>query len=371
MKAWMTVLLSSIAAILAAAVAAVPELANAPRSEIGPILLAHWPVLAVAAVAVYALCALFLTTTALIVEILRFRLYLTRTFPQPGLAPRNWGAAFAEGSAQVAPSLTHLGGTDSAGLFDAKFSASEARGQISRLYYIALARSHFPSALIMLAGIVALGLAHDHGSLPPLHPAAIPTLAAAMIMTGLVLLYILGRIAVDVAAERLFESMPQLAGERAEIGLLRRAVELLEVACNIPSNGQGSPAPPPVPERLVAALEHSQKALADAASRLSAHTEVLQAAVQASEETLETAIRTATTRHPLTDDHDKIAGDATALPELKAAVEELTAVLRRLGSASEAAQAETLIADPARPSPKTPRLARELHQLLQEIEGAR
>ena len=55
MRPWMIVLSSVIAAIVVAGAMVEPKLLEAPRSDFGTILVAHLSMLAVAALAVYAL----------------------------------------------------------------------------------------------------------------------------------------------------------------------------------------------------------------------------------------------------------------------------------------------------------------------------
>ena len=72
-------------------------------------------------------------------------------------------------------------------------------------------------------------------------------------------------------------------------------------------------------------------------------------------------------------DDGKIAG-AISLPELQAAVEELTGVLRRLSAVPEhieEAASLAVHAVPSRRNAPASGLARELHRLLQEIDAAR
>jgi hypothetical protein len=365
MKPWMIVLASTVGAIIVTAAIAVPEVRSLPRSDLAPVLLAHSPVLAIAALAVYALCAILLTTASLVTGALRFRNYLMRTSEDQHSTARQWGAVLSNQFQQLATRLTYAGATDH-GVAFASFSDSDARREIARLYYISLARSHFPSALVVLAGIVSLGLAQGHGSLP-LQPAAIPTASAALIMAGLALLYVLGRIAVDVTAEPLLETISQLRiSESIEVGLLRRAVELLEIAGNTPSSDSQSATPSAeLAERIVDAIEQSQHLLSDAVSRLSATTEALEAAIRASVEALETAIH-APAAQPIAADGHEAAG--AGFPELQTAVEELTAVLRQLSAVPEGPTTD-LARAPDRPPER--RLAGELRQLLQEIESAR
>jgi hypothetical protein len=378
MRPWMIVSSSAIGAIVVGAALAVPEVLNAPRPEIGPRLLAHLPALAVAALAMYALCAMLLATATLIAGTLRVRYHLARTGSDRAQAQRDWLADFGANGFQqlarrLAPALAQPARADGRVVLQDRFSPNETRGEIARLYYISLARSHFFSALIVLAGVVGLGLAQDYNSLP-FPSGAVPTTSAILILVGLILLAVLGRIAIDVTAEPLLETIAQLPAERLEVGLLRRAVELLEVACNAPAfdDDRAPSAPPQLPERLVSVIEQGHHALLDAVGRLTANTQALGATVQSSVETLETTMRTSgAQRQPM--DESTVA-NAAALPELQAAVEELTAVLQRLSASAspEDTEAPPLAADPvSRRKTPAPRLARELQKLLQEIEVAR
>jgi hypothetical protein len=87
----------------------------------------------------------------------------------------------------------------------------------------------------------------------------------------------------------------------------------------------------------------------------------LEAAVRSSVETLATTVHTAVPQEPL--------GSAS---ELRQAVEDLTAVIRHLGAAPQESQDPSLPSGPVvrRPA-STPQLARELQNLLQEIETTR
>ena len=173
MRPWMIVLSSAIAAIVVTGVMVEPELLGAPRSDFGSIVLAHLSMLAVAALAVYALCAMLLATGTLIGDGLSLRRGLGRiaTHPRPTL--RDWTTVF--GSTELRR-LVPLPIADPAGraganetiLLQHPFSANAARGEIARLYYLRLARTHFFSALIVLAALFGLGLAQDHGSVPML-----------------------------------------------------------------------------------------------------------------------------------------------------------------------------------------------------------
>jgi hypothetical protein len=367
----MIILSGAIGALAVAAALALLEAMKAPRAEIGVILLPHLPALAIAGLAVYALCATLLTTATMLAGILRLRHHLARNGADRVQAPRDWVTDFALNSfQQLAPRLASAL-AESAGA-DARVGLQTrlTRSGIARLYYISLARSHFFSALIVLTGVVGLGIAQDHGSLPYLSGAT-PTGSAILILVGLLLLAVLGRIAIDVTSEPLLEAISQLPAERVEVGLLRRTVELLEVTCNTPaSDGARGPSAPQLPERLVAVIEQGHQALLDAVGRLTASIQALETATRSSVETLETVVRPmAAEQQPI--DENRIV-DATAVPELRAAIEELTAVLQRLSASPEDTREPALAtADPVpRRKIPAPRIAQELQRLLQEIEAA-
>jgi len=372
MPPWTIVLSSAIGAIVVAAALAVPGVMNAPRSEIGTILLPHFPALAVGALGVYGLGAMLLTTITLVAGMLLMRRHLARAAPGRAFGRHDWIAALGtNGFRRLTARLAQAGsGTadNSVGL-PTSFTVNEARGEIARRYYISLARSHFLSALIVLVGIVGLGMAQDHGSLP-FQIGVIPTVSAILIVAGLVLLAVLGRIAIDVTAEPLLETIAQLPAEPVEVGLLRRVVALLEAARDGPvADDRISELPARLPERVVAAFEQGHRPLVDAVSRLSENSQALEAAMRTSVEALETTMRSTAAQRPV--DDDKIA-DATAFPELQAAVEELTAVLCRLSAVPEDTEDTTLAGDAVRSRRKAPvpGLARELRRLLQEIDAA-
>ncbi len=375
MPNWSIVLTSAIGAIVLATALAVVEVMNAPRSEIGTILIPHLPVLAVGALGVYGLGAMLLTTINFVAGMMWMRHHLGRIALGTTPTWHDWIAALgtngfkrlATRSAQAGP-----GTVDGSVVVSAAFAADEARSRIARRHYVCLARSHFLSVLIVLVGIVGLGLAQTHGVLP-FQIGVIPTVSAILIVAGLVLLAALGRIAIDVTAEPLLETIAQLTVEPDEIRLLRRVVSLLEANRDNPVRDDGiDELPARFPERLVAAFEQGHQSLLDAVGRWSEITRALEAAMRTSVEAFETTMRSAATQQQLSDD-DKIAG-AMSFPELQATIEELTAVLRRLSAAPEdMGEATTLAAHgvPARRNAPASGLARELRSLLQEIDPAR
>ena len=374
MPNWIIVLSSAIGAIVLATALAVAEVMNAPRSDIATILMPHLPVLAVGALGVYGLGAMLLTTTNLVASMLWMRHHLGRAAVDRTPAWRDWIAALGTGefrrlatrSAQAEPQTA-----DDSAVVPARFNADEARREIARCNYICLARSHFLSVLIVLVGIVGLGVAQNQGALP-FQTGVIPTVSAILIVAGLLLLAALGRIAVDVTAEPLLETIARLTVEPEEIGLLRHVVSLLEAGRNRPvADDRIGELPARLPERLVAAFE--QGPLLDAVSRLSEITQALEASMRTSVEAFETTMRSAAVQQRPVDDGNIVG--AVSFPELQAAVEELTVVLRRLTAVPENMEEATSLAGyasvPARRNAPAPGLARELRGLLQEIDAAR
>lgn len=375
MPPWTIVLSSAIAAIVVTAALAIPEVVNASRSEIGTALLPHLPALAVAALGVYGLVAMSLTTTGLVAGMLRIRNHLARAVLAPARARQDWIAMLGPNwfRRQLVAGAGQTGAetaTDDA-TYPVTLAVDEVRSEITRRHYISLARSHFFSVLIVLIGIVGLGIAQDRGALP-FQTGVIPTVAAILIVAGLLLLALLGRIAIDVTAEPLLETIAQPPAEQIELGLLRRIVALLEAARDrVAADDRISEYPVQFAEQLASTFERGHRALLDAVSRLSASNQALETAMRSSVEAIGTTMRsTAAQQRPVDDDRDAITA---AIPELQAAVEELTAVLRRLSAGPEYAEETTFPGDavPSGGKPPAPGLARELRRLLQEIDAAR
>jgi hypothetical protein len=297
MRPWMIVLSSAIAAIVVAAAMVEPELVGALRSDFGPILLAHLSMLAVAAIAVYALCAVLLASGTLIGDALSVRRRLGRIGRYPRPTQSDWTTAFGSTKLhRLLPSPVsdpaRRAGADETILLQHPFSAVTARAEIARLHYLWLARTHFFSALIVLAALVGLRLVQDHGSVPFLL-AEIPAISASLMLVGLILLAILSRIAIDVSTEPLIETISQLAGEHLEIGLLRRLVEVIEAVSTVTAVNVGAPASTlQLPRRLEAAIEEGQRGLLDAARHLSVTTDALGARIGSSVDALMAAINT-------------------------------------------------------------------------------
>ena len=374
MRPWIIILMSAIGAIVVATAMVGPELLAAPHSDFGSIVVPRLSVLAVAALAVYALCSMLLATGTLVTAVLSVRRRLESMSGYRTPAQPNWTAAFGSTGLHrlvpwpVAESNRRTGASEKI-LLQGRFSAAAARAEVARLYYIWLARSHFFSALIVISAIVGLGLAQDHGSVSlPIN--AIPTVSAILILVGLILLAILGRIALDVSAEPLIETISLLAAASLEIALLRRILEVLETACATAAVNVGAPASTfQLPERLEVVIEEGQRGLIDAARQLSITTDALGATLGSSIDALQAAVSTTVAQLPPIADY---ANQAFRFSELEGAIEALTAVLRRLTTVPDIVEGPTLGADQgARRQVQEPHIARELRQLLQEIEAAR
>ena len=374
MRPWIIALSSAIVAIFVAVALAGPELLNAPRSGFGSILLPHLSMLTVAALAVYALCAMLLTTGTLVADTLSVRHRLGRTGAYRTPAQRDWMAVFGSNGLQcliprLAATPTRRAGANETILFQSRFDPDAARGEIARLHYIWLARTHFFSALIMLTALVGLGFAQDHGS-PPLLLGAIPTISAILILVGLILLAFLGRIAIDVSVEPLVEMISQLPVEHVEVGLLRRAVEMLEAACSAAVVNAGAPASTlQLSQRLDVVIEQGHRALVDGVRHLTTATDALEDTTRSSVDVLKTAISAMATQLPPLPDNGNT--EVSKFAELQGAVEALTAVLERLTRLPDAVEEPSLGADhPARGRFQEPHLARELRRLMREIEAS-
>jgi hypothetical protein len=351
MRPWIIILSSTIIALAVTAAIAVPETLEAPPAEIIPILLPHLPALAVVVLAVYALFATLMVTAGMLAEAVRARNDLVLD-----QHPRDAGIG-ASGSRRMTEWL-------------ARFAPREARAEIARSHYILLARSHVFSALIALAGMIGLGLAQDHGSLP-FSLGTVPTISAILVLAGVLLLTLLGRIAIDVTVEPLLEAIARLSPDQIASDPLQRAAESLERACEAIRSGGKAPAHQAgVPERLVTVLDDGNRALLDAVNRLSANTETLEASIHSSAQTIETAVRSAAAQTAPTD-HVGTGAEPDSFAGLQAAIEQLTGLLRQL-VAMPAGSSETGVVPgsvPVRREPPPPRLAGELRQLLQEIEA--
>jgi len=371
MRPWMIVLLSLACTILVAAVLAGPDVLSAAHTETWTALMPSLSMLAVAALAVYALCAMLLATGALLSKTLMARHRLGRADGHRSLAARDWIEALGTNGLRrliLRPAAEPIQGAEADEVIpmSGRFDPGMARREISRLHYIGLARTHFFSALIVLTALVGLGIAQDHEA-ARLALGTIPTTPATLILIGLILLAILSRIAVDVAVEPLIEAISELPVEGSEIRLLRRTVEILESAAAA-VNSRGTVATLPPPERLDAVIEENHRTLLDAVTHLSATTDALGATMRSSVDALGEAMSLTRAQLPVTADND----DADKFKELQGAVEGLTTVLKRLTIPSDTVEEPPTGADlTTRPRAQEPRLARELRKLLQEIETAR
>jgi hypothetical protein len=372
MRPWIIVLSSTAVAIAAAAAIARPALSLTPPAAIIPALMPLVPTLVVTALAVYALCAIVLTASTLVVVSLGLRRQLTYGAAHLGSARADWTAALADSGLQrLAPLPAFLQPrsirSDGVVVLRGQFHPGEARREMAQLYYIWAARTHFFSALIALAGAVALGVAQQHGPLP-LVPGLIPTMPAGLILAGLILLAILARLAIDVTIDPLIEAISGCPAESLEVALIRRAVDLLETAPTPRADRDlADPAPiSSIPDRLIGALEEGHRALTDAIERLSTTTDGLASTTRSSIEAVESSLRAAEQRQSSM----AVSGtaDAAELSQLRQAVVALTSALERIPTGSVASKDTAPGAEPAsRHRAAQPDLADQLKQLLQDI----
>ncbi|MGH7064173.1 MAG: hypothetical protein ACREET_08840 [Stellaceae bacterium] len=381
MRPWIIVSAAIAGAVAVAVAIAWPELATIPRAAILPALLPRLPVLAMGFLGVYALCTVGLTTAGLIGAALRLRRRLGHAV-HLAANPLGWVAAFETTglttlAPQPAPVQPRSAWEESPVLWQARPDRRAARAEAARLYYIGLARTHFCSALIAIAAIIALGLAQDHSQVVRL-AGRVPTVPAGLILVGLVLLAVLGRLAVDVTFEPVIETISRLPIDPMEMRLLRRAVEVLDGARGptladgrgpAGSSAPGSSGPGSsgsgLPERLAGVLEDGHRNLVEAIAHLSATADALGDTTRSSLEAIEAALRQPLPPAPASGE----GGAGVRLDELQGAVEALTAALDRTSAAADAAGMPLARAElAAAHNPAEPQLARELQKLLQEIQ---
>jgi len=383
MRPWIIVLSSTVLALVAAAALIRPEVTGLPHAAILPQLLVSLPTLAVTALAVYALCAILLTSGDLIADGLRVRYHLLRDPVHPDPIRADWTAAFERsGFRRLVPppaaSQPRPAPAEGVVVLQGPLRQHDARREVARLYYIGAARAQFFSALIVLAAAVVLGAAQSSGPMPFL-PGPIPTIPAALAVAGLVLLALLARIAIDVAAEPLIEMISRLPAETVETGLLRRTAELLAKApeANARHNMSAPATAAPIPDRLGAILEQGHRALFEAIERLAMTTDGLATTTRSSIEALEAAFRATGSRNQTAPqdsalDNSAISPSAISLDaigELRDALAALTAMLQSVRDRPAAVDADgERVASPPAPPGREPDLALELRRLLQEIE---
>jgi hypothetical protein len=366
MRPWIIILSSGVLAILVVVALAEHQLAGSARSDLWSVLLPYLPTLAVAGFGIYALCAMLLTIGMLVAETLLVRHRLGETGRYRGAAGRDWRTALGSmGLWRLVPGLIvepgQTGAENETVLLRNRFDTASARSEIGRLHYIWLARSHFFSAFIVLTALVGLGLAQQHGTVP-LALGTIPTLSAVLILAGLTLLAILGRIALDVSAEPLIETISQLPTEHIEAAVLRRAVEVIEAAHSAAATLDTAPGPlSRLPEHVETMIEEGERALLDAVRHLLATTEELGTMMRSSVE----AISTTLAKLPAIIGHDR------GFADLQGAIETLTAVLERLTTLPDIGEEVSGGEHGVHSAMREPQLARQLQQLLQEIGTAR
>src|SRR5438876_5879572 len=141
MRPWMIVLLSAACAILVAAALAGPEVWEAVHAGSWTSLMPGLSMLAVAALAVYALCAMLLATGTLLAETLVARHRLGRAGGYRTPAVRDWIEALGTNglhrliSTPVSAPIQRTG-EDEVIQLPGRFDPGVARREISRLHYI-------------------------------------------------------------------------------------------------------------------------------------------------------------------------------------------------------------------------------------------
>src|ERR1041385_8456241 len=327
-----------------------PELPSIPS-----IVMRNLPEFVLGVLFIYALIALLLTTLFMTARILKARSNLTDAstrdelladFAQSGL--QRWASRVFD----LAPS--DVPGTHRKIVLQSQFSFGRARLEFAQLYRGRLARSQFFTVLAVLVAIAGLGWLQDDarisilGTVFPLWPALVAIVALA-------LLSILGRLAIDAAAESLLDKISELPKERIELTHMRNMTAALErVTTSFPSSGQKPFGDfEPILERLTRAVEAERASLVEPIQQLCASAERL------------TAIATTISERPTSGIQQ--ASDAGIGEELKTALERLTAQIDWLsgvpahrGNASIPNGSDGDSQGPARPK-------NDLHQQLRDL----
>jgi hypothetical protein len=205
-----------------------PELSVASLPELPSIVARHSLELAPGVVFLYAFIALILTTIVSATSITRARARLAEVVTRDQLL-----AVFAEtGLERLASRILDLAPSEWPAfremiVLQSQFSFGRARREFAHLYRDRLARVHFFTALAVILAIGALGCIQDHGqiSISGITLPAGPAFAGAV---ALAVFGILGRLAIDIAAEPLLDRISGLPVERLDVTLLRAIVAGLE-----------------------------------------------------------------------------------------------------------------------------------------------
>jgi hypothetical protein len=301
-----------------------PELPLIPS-----IVMRNLPEFVLGVLFIYALIALLLTTLSIIARMMKARSNLTdastrdellAVFAQSGL--QRWASRVFD----LAPS--DVPGTRRKIVLQSQFSFGRARQEFAQLYRGRLARSQFFTVLAVLVAFAGLGWLQDAarisilGTVFPLWPALVAIVALA-------LLSILGRLAIDAAAESLLDKISDLPKERIELTFMRNMTAALE---RVTTSFLGSAQRPfgdlePILERLTRAVEAERGSLVEPIQQLSASAERL------------TAIAATISERP--SGATQQASDTGVAEELRTTIERLTAridslsgVLTHSGNAS-------------------------------------
>jgi hypothetical protein len=360
MRPWITAVTSAGIAILAGAALIRPELVLTSHSGLLASLPPVLPTFAVAVLAVFGLCAIWLSAASVIALTVSQRRRVERLSIEPAAADADTlSGGLCRRLSMPASTPGRAGALH-------RMAPSEMRREVIHLYYLAAARGQFFSALIVLAALVVVGVAQQQGALRVVF-GPIPTVAAALALAGLVLLAFLARIAVDVSAEPLIDAIDWFPVEPSGAELVHRAVARIEAAAAVlPSQPLPAPpaAAPDVSDRLVAAVETSQQALGAASERLVATSDRFAAATTAAIDTFAETLRAQPPRGAGEDS----AATVAAIGQLRDAVVRLTSLLQQPRAASAGTDTAAAPGGPAREP--LPDLAEELRKLLQEIETA-
>jgi hypothetical protein len=281
--------------------------------ELPSIVMQRLPEFVIGMVFVYAVVALLLTTLLMVARMIRVRSRLIDVSSQDELL-----AVFAQTGLQRCASrifdLPRFEAPTVRGkiVLQSQFDFGRARQELTRFYRSRLARAQFFTALVVLVAIAGLGWLQDGAQLSIFGIVFTPWQAFVAIV-ALALLSLLGRLAMDAAAESLLDKISELPIERIESIFLHNVTAALEsVTASFPGSVQ-SPLGElePILERLTRTVETERGSLVVPIRQLSASAERL------------TEFTTAIAERPT--GALEQASDTGFGEELKTAVERLTA----------------------------------------------
>jgi len=269
-------------------------------------------------VTLFGFIVLLLVTAEIVLSIISVRNRIERQAPW---TREEWFAAFSRtGIADLHRRLLRVAPSDAAPpshklLLEGLFEPTQARQELARFYRNLLTRAHFFTALAVLLGALAAGLAQQYGIIE----ISDPPIATAPILAGfctLMILVTIGKLAIDAAADTLLDRINLLPVERLEIALLRNATltptrENPDKLLDVPSEAISA-----MRTSITRAVDGGRQSFDAAVAKLTASAEALTSTARIFADQLHA--------------HNQSPADSGAQTELRAAIEHLATVIEML-----------------------------------------